>query len=436
LGEGFLLIEVIKQFFLDHAVLFGSVGGAVGTGVVVWAIIKSPFTRKPKLELGEQTLAQLKPSEQKTMATLTVPEFIRIRKEMKADLEEEFNEAAENDKAQLRARISELESQITNPEPALAEAQKRIVELEDLLEREGNGIGAERIDAAKLAMEAGDYSLADDIFAEIEARAELEVQRAARAAFGRGEVAEAEIRWHDAAKHYARAAQLDPNFDALRKASDFAERAGDYRVALRYSADLVDFVENSTSTKLQKSSAYNEHALNLKAQGQYVEAEALYREALAIDADTIGTSHPVYAAHLNNLALALKAQGHYAEAEALYREALAIDADTIGKTHPDYAIHLNNLALVLRVQGQYVEAEALYREALAIDADTIGKSHPDYAIDLNNLAGVLEAQGQYAEAEALYREALLIVEDRLGKDHPTYRTFSNNLEILLANMAE
>ena len=38
----------------------------------------------------------------------------------------------------------------------------------------------------------------------------MEVAEAARAAFGRGEIAEEEVRWNDAADHYARAARLDP----------------------------------------------------------------------------------------------------------------------------------------------------------------------------------------------------------------------------------
>ena len=95
-----------------------------------------------------------------------------------------------------------------------------------------------------------------------------------------------------------------------------------------------------------------------------------------------------FVAHLNNLAAVVRAQGRYPEAEALFREALEIDAATIGTTHPDYATHLNNLAGVVRAQGRYPEAEALFREALEIDAATIGTADPDYAAHLNNLAGV------------------------------------------------
>ena len=89
------------------------------------------------------------------------------------------------------------------------------VRLEALLERSGNDIGGDRIAQAKAALEKGDYSIADDIFAEIEARNTLAVQETARAAFGRGEIAEEQVRWADAATHYTRAADLDPTFDHI-----------------------------------------------------------------------------------------------------------------------------------------------------------------------------------------------------------------------------
>ena len=50
------------------------------------------------------------------------------------------------------------------------EANIRISDLEDILERAGTDIGGDRIIEAKVALEKGDYSIADDIFAEIEAR--------------------------------------------------------------------------------------------------------------------------------------------------------------------------------------------------------------------------------------------------------------------------
>ncbi|WP_074785559.1 tetratricopeptide repeat protein [Roseovarius tolerans] len=385
--------------------------------VFVWTIVKKPFSKPKPTQLASDTIDQIKPPQAKDGPALTVPEFIRLRRELKADLEAELAEAAEAEKSQLRARIAELEKQIANPDEALAEAQKRIKDLEAILDREANQIGADRIAEAKAALEQGDYSLADEIFAEIEAKNELAVQETARAAYGRGEVAEAEVRWGDAAGFYERSAELHPSFEALQKASDYCERAGRYEAALAWSARLVGFAKQHESQE-RYSIALNEHAVNSKSLGRYEEAEGLYREALEIDRATIGEGHSNYATSLNNLALVVEAQGRYAEADGLYREVLAIDRATIGERHQTYAIGLNNLAVVVQAQGRYAEAERLYREALEIGRATLGEGHPDYATRLNNLAGVLVKQGKPEVARPLFEQALEIFRTTLPPDHP------------------
>jgi tetratricopeptide (TPR) repeat protein len=357
---------------------------------------------------------------------LSMDQHLTILQKREEHLEARLSTAHAEEKDLLQRQITELQAQIANPEESLAKAQKRIADLEALLDREANQIGADRIAEAKAALEQGDYSLADDIFAEIEAKNELAVQETARAAYGRGEVAEAEVRWGDAHKHYANAARLDPSFDNLRNAREFAWRAGDYTAAHRYGEALLAFARKD-GTQEQLSLALNEHALTVQAQGRYAEAEGLFREALDIDRATIGEGHPSYAIHLNNLANAVRAQRRHAEAEGLYREAVAITREAVGEGHPTYAIQLNNLAGVVQAQGRHEEAEGLYREALEIDRVTIGERHPDYAIHLSNLAGVVRAQGRYAEAEELYREALEIDRATIGDGHPDYAIDLNNL---------
>ena len=344
---------------------------------MVWAILKWPFSKPKPTQLAPDTIDQIKPPQAKDGPALTVPEFIRLRRELKADLEVELAEAAEAEKSQLRARIAELESQIANPDEALAEAQKRIKALEALLDREANQIGADRIAEAKAALEHGDYSLADDIFAEIEAQNELAVQETARAAFGRGEVAEAEVRWGDAYTHYKRATDLHETFDHLSAYARMTWHLGKGPEAIPLHEKLVDW-------------ARSDHGVN----------------------------SPEYATRLNNLAGVVQAQGRYAEAEGLFREALEIDREGVGEEHPDYATRLNNLAGVVQAQGRYAEAEGLFREALEIDREGVGEGHPEYAKHLNNLAGVLVKQGKPEAARALYEQALEVFRATLPPDHP------------------
>ncbi len=418
--------DAVLAFLEANAMALGAAAAGLTIGGVAWAIVTRPFKRDKPTQLAAETIDQIKPPEVKDGPALSVAEFIRLRRELKADLEQELADAQETEKEELRARIAELESQIANPEDALTEARKRIADLEVLLDREGNHIGADRIQEAKAALEKGDYSLADDIFAEIEARNELAVQETARAAHGRGEVAEAEVRWHDAARHYSNAARLAPGFDTLFKAREYAWRAGELDAAHRYGADLVALARNE-GTQEQLATALNEHAITFQAQGRYAQAEALYRQALEIARAIIAEGHPDYAFYLNNLADAVQAQGRYAEAEALYRQALVIARATLGEGDPYHASGLNNLALVVQAQGRYAEAERLFRQALEIGRATLGERHPAYAARLNNLALVVQAQGRYAEAERLYLQALEIDRATIGEGHPAYAARLGNL---------
>ena len=108
----------------------------------------------------------------------------------------------------IRAERSDIEG-------ALKERKTAIRDVDVLLTDASSEVSGERLQEARAALSKGDFSKADEIFAEIEASAQAAVQSAARAAYGRGEIAKEQIRWADAAAHYARAAGLDPTYDAL-----------------------------------------------------------------------------------------------------------------------------------------------------------------------------------------------------------------------------
>jgi tetratricopeptide (TPR) repeat protein len=139
---------------------------------------------------------------------------------------------------------------------------------------------------------------------------------------------------------------------------------------------------------------------------------------LEIDRRNLGPDHPAVARDLNNLAGLLRATNRLIEAEPLYRWALAIDKNNFGPDHPNVASVLNNLArllrdlaLFLRDTERMTEAERRYRRALEIVEASFGPNHPTVAIYLNNLADVLIATNRLGEAEPLMRRHLVIFID-------------------------
>ncbi len=343
----------------------------------------------------------------------------------------ELNKAKAEERPPLQAELDEVNDRLRESDKALEEALAQNTRLESELDQERERFGPERIEAAKDALRRFDYSAAEALFTEIRDDPRAPVSAVARAEYGLGEIAEAQVNWAGAASHYRRAAELDPSIDNLNKAAELTMRAGDYATALSLSTRHLDLAK--TGTEAEHSRALNLHAILLKAKGRYEKAERLYRKALEIDQALLGEQHPGYATALNNLGGLLQSMGRYEKAERLYRKALEIDKAFFGKQHPDYAIDLNNLASLLQDMDRYDEAEPLYRKALRINQATIGKQHPYYAGGLNNLALLLKTTDRYEEAERLYLQALEIKETALGKQHPDYATALNNLAALYTN---
>jgi tetratricopeptide (TPR) repeat protein len=68
------------------------------------------------------------------------------------------------------------------------------------------------------------------------------------------------------------------------------------------------------------------------------------------------------------LGVIYQAQGNYAEAEPLYRRSLAILERALGPEHPDVAQSLENYAALLRETGRADEAAEMEARAKAIRA--------------------------------------------------------------------
>jgi tetratricopeptide (TPR) repeat protein len=194
--------------------------------------------------------------------------------------------------------------------------------------------------------------------------------------------------------------------------------------------------DRADAAKIAEPTAWlmNNLGIYLDAKALYVEAEPLFRRALAIREKSYGPDHPAVAVPLNNLAMLLKNTNRLAEAEPLFRRALAINEKSFGPDHPKVATDLNNLASLFIDTNRLAKAEPLFRRALAIDEKCYGPDHPEVATDLNNLAMLLQATNRLAEAEPLCRRACRIRLDSLGADHPDTRTGMKNYARLLEKL--
>ena len=176
--------------------------------------------------------------------------------------------------------------------------------------------------------------------------------------------------------------------------------------------DTCEYFERSINAKATEDNMF-EYALFLQNHNRLGQAELWYQKYLdefarcdkAECAMTLNNLANVHTAK-NELA---KAEGEYVEALAIYRELAAINPAAY---LPFVATTLNNLASLHRnknelakAEGEYVKALVIYRELAAVNPVAY---LPLVATTLNNLAILHRNKNELAKAEAEYVEALAI----------------------------
>ena len=149
---------------------------------------------------------------------------------------------------------------------------------------------------------------------------------------------------------------------------------------------------------------------------RYDEAGALFEEALAIynrqGIESVGKGEA-----LNTLGSVRRKQGDFAEAEAYYKQAIALLREVTGGNHYELAVALNNLAALQLNQGELATAERHIREAVALQERILGPEHSYVSIGLLNLGAILARMERYEEAKPFLDRALSIQEKILGSEH-------------------
>ena len=180
-------------------------------------------------------------------------------------------------------------------------------------------------------------------------------------------------------------------------------------------------------------------AQELQVQGMHDEAEPLYREALEMDREMLGSGHPNTLTAINNLGQLLQIKGDLAAAKPLCREALELRRETLGDRHPDTLTSISDLGQLLQDEGDLAAAEPLCREALQVRRETHGSRHLSTLNSINTLGNLLYVKGDLPAAELLFREALQVYRETLGVWHPVTFMLTNHLGQLLlkdkANLA-
>jgi serine/threonine-protein kinase len=146
----------------------------------------------------------------------------------------------------------------------------------------------------------------------------------------------------------------------------------------------------------------------------YDRAEADGEKAIALDRQLLGDSHPQTGVDIANLASVKSVQGDFPEAEHLYREGRSIMLAWYGPDHPDVATLSSILARILDLEGKDEEAEPLLLDALRIQEKAYGPVHERVAYTLGTLGEVAFRRHDLASAEFDFQRELAIDQSLVG----------------------
>lgn len=192
-----------------------------------------------------------------------------------------------------------------------------------------------------------------------------------------------------------------------RGRTDKAE--ADYRAALAvYAAD--------PACAKEAGEVENDLAALMSDLGRYEQA-IVHAEAAVASARALDLPPGAIGPRLENLGSALQGAGRLEQAEATYRDAIAMLEAALPERTVALAVALNNFALVYRDLKRPAEALSMFERAIAVREQAFGPDNGDLVGPLINAARIRAEQGDIAGARRDANRALALVEKAFAPDY-------------------
>eukprot|EP01042_Synura_sphagnicola_P001872 gene1872-2203_t len=150
-----------------------------------------------------------------------------------------------------------------------------------------------------------------------------------------------------------------------------------------------------------------------------IKAEALLKDALAIQEDKVGPMHADVGETLYMLATCYCKQGRYdKETENYYHRTLEIFEATYGTESPQAALVLRDIGILHSSRGDVDTAEDFITLSLGMQRRLLGNAHQELVPGMDILAAIYFNQKRFDEAQHLWLKAETILSKALGPTHP------------------
>lgn len=222
------------------------------------------------------------------------------------------------------------------------------------------------------------------------------------------------------------AAQTAPpeNWDQLIARGEGLERSGQYSDAIAVYRQALALVDHPDLSDSRLANTLNVLGIAYNDSGAAADARHCYHRALTVLERTGGKQTAVYAVLLDNLASNLLDEDASAPVESMMREAEHI----LERVMPDderLAVSQSSLAELLTERGKYRDADPYATRALAI-LEKQPNPTVNLAIGLTNLGLIRRCQKRFDEAIALQERAAKVFASVISPRHPAMIRFLNN----------
>ncbi len=157
--------------------------------------------------------------------------------------------------------------------------------------------------------------------------------------------------------------------------------------------------------------------------GEYEKAASMFRQGLVIEEGIHGRAHPHVAASLESIAQSEFKQGNFAQADRLFRDALEIEKAVPGPSDSPAATQLM-LASVLVEEAKLAEAEFIVKDVLKSQRQLYGEEDQRLANALQALGFILMRQKHLAEADTNLTRSLILRQRGTNSESDSASTLS------------
>jgi tetratricopeptide (TPR) repeat protein len=182
-----------------------------------------------------------------------------------------------------------------------------------------------------------------------------------------------------------------------------AEREGHRKEALvQHYRDMIVYLDpDGDEARTLRAEIYREMGRFQLKNGDLIEAQTAYKEAVRLHRETATATHPNCADAIKGLADVSAAEGNLTSATLYAEEALKILDDSVVPTHPRIAAELVALASIHILAGRSEQAAPLNERIETILQKPLGPWKEDFLDTTAFYADLLEKAGKPDDAEAL-----------------------------------